>query len=128
MVLLIKTIFIVLITKSFLINYIRNVVYNFYVGDFIFLSILCVMLFSPLSLYSLINIILIKTFVTVYNDKFIWATSRQNLSSGVCEQQRRRPACAFAQSDQRRCYWFIEKKTSYRDLLPAKLQSSSLSL
>ena len=29
----------------------------------------------------------------------IWATT----SSGICEQQRRRPACASAQSDQRLC-------------------------
>ena len=28
---------------------------------------------------------------------------RENLSSGVCEQHRRRPACASAQSDQRLC-------------------------
>ena len=53
---LIKTIFNVLITQNVLINYIRNVVYTFYVGDFIFLSILFVMLFIPLPLYSLINI------------------------------------------------------------------------
>ena len=33
-----------------------------------------------------------------------WASSRENLSSGGCEQHRRRPACAFAQSDQRLCY------------------------
>ena len=31
----------------------------------------------------------------------IWALVRENLSSGVCEQQRRRPACAYAESDQR---------------------------
>ena len=31
----------------------------------------------------------------------IWASSRENLSSVVCEQQRHRPACAYAQSDQR---------------------------
>ena len=31
------------------------------------------------------------------------------ISSGVCEQQRRRPACAFTQSDQRLCYSFIGK-------------------
>ena len=36
--------------------------------------------------------------------KFIWASSRENLSSEVYEQQRRRPACASAQSDQRLCY------------------------
>ena len=32
------------------------------------------------------------------------ASLRQNLSSGVCEQHRRRPACASAQTDQRHCY------------------------
>ena len=34
----------------------------------------------------------------------IWVSSRENLSSGVCEQQRRRKACASAQSDLRLCY------------------------
>ena len=34
----------------------------------------------------------------------IWASTRENLSSVVCEQQRRRPACASAQTDQRLCY------------------------
>ena len=33
-----------------------------------------------------------------------WASARENLSYGVCEQHRRRPACASAQSDQRLCY------------------------
>ena len=32
------------------------------------------------------------------------ATTRGNLSSGVCEQQRGRPACASAPSDQHLCY------------------------
>ena len=36
-----------------------------------------------------------------------WASSRENLSVGVWEQQRRRPACASAQSDQRLCYSLI---------------------
>ena len=40
------------------------------------------------------------TLCTGYN----WASTRENLSSGVCEQHRRRPACAFAQTDQRLCY------------------------
>ena len=39
-------------------------------------------------------------FYTVY----MGATSRENLSSGVCEQHRRRPACASVQFDQRLCY------------------------
>ena len=36
-----------------------------------------------------------------------WASMRENLSSGVCEQQSRIPACASAQSDQRLCYSLI---------------------
>ena len=37
-----------------------------------------------------------------------WASTRENLSSGVCEQQRCRPACASAQSDQRLCFRLLE--------------------
>ena len=37
----------------------------------------------------------------------IWASTRENLSLGVCEQQRRRPACASAQTDQLLCYLFL---------------------
>ena len=33
-----------------------------------------------------------------------WASTRENLPSEVCEQKRRRQACASAQSDQRLCY------------------------
>ena len=33
----------------------------------------------------------------------LWASTRENLSSGVCEQQRCRPACASAQTGQRLC-------------------------
>ena len=33
-----------------------------------------------------------------------WASTRENLSSGGCDQHRRRPACASARSDQRLCY------------------------
>ena len=40
---------------------------------------------------------------------YIWALMRENLSSGVCEQQRRRPACASAQSVQGLCYSLIGK-------------------
>ena len=36
--------------------------------------------------------------------RHIWAMTWENLSWGVCEPQRRRPACASAQSDQRLCY------------------------
>ena len=40
---------------------------------------------------------------------YIWASLRENLSSVVCEHQRRRPACAYAQSDQHFCYSLIVK-------------------
>ena len=36
-------------------------------------------------------------------------STRENLSSVVCKQQKRRPACASAQSDQHLCYSLIEK-------------------
>ena len=39
----------------------------------------------------------------------IWASTWINQSSGFCEQQRHRSACAFAQSDQHLCYSFIGK-------------------
>ena len=38
-----------------------------------------------------------------------WALARQNLYSGICEQQRRRPACASAQSDQHLCFSLFVK-------------------
>ena len=39
----------------------------------------------------------------------IWDLLRENLSLRVFEQHRRRSACAFAQSDQRLCYWLLGK-------------------
>ena len=51
------------------------------------------------------------------NAPISWASTRENLSSGVCEQHRRRPACASAQSDQRLCYSRFGKyymQTCYR--------------
>ena len=39
----------------------------------------------------------------------IWASARENLSSGVREQHRNRSACASAQSDQCLCYSLFEK-------------------
>ena len=39
---------------------------------------------------------------------FIWALMQENLSE-ICEQQRRRPACTYVQSDQRLCYSRIGK-------------------
>ena len=44
-----------------------------------------------------------------YNVQITWASTRETLSSVVCEQQRRRPACASAQSDQRIYYSLIGK-------------------
>ena len=42
--------------------------------------------------------------MTVYHYR---AATGENLSTGVCEQHRRRPACASTQSDQRLCYSLI---------------------
>ena len=39
----------------------------------------------------------------------IWAATQENLSSGVCEQHRLRPACASAQTDQHLCYSLFGK-------------------
>ena len=38
---------------------------------------------------------------------YYWASMRESLSSVVCEQHKRRPACVAAQSDQRLCYLLI---------------------
>ena len=38
-----------------------------------------------------------------------WASTRETLSSEGCEQQRRRPACTSAQSDQRLCFSLFGK-------------------
>ena len=48
-------------------------------------------------------------FATSETSVFSVASSRENLSSEVCEYQRRRPACASAQSDLRLCYSLIGK-------------------
>ena len=45
----------------------------------------------------------------LFQSAYNWASARENLSSGVCEQHRRRPACASAQTDQRLFYSLIEK-------------------
>ena len=51
---------------------------------------------------------LIFTFA-VRSSGSIWAWAREDPSSGICEQHRRRPACASAQSDQRLCCSLCEK-------------------
>ena len=53
-----------------------------------------------------------KTFKNGVKDKLYkvkGAATRENLSSGVCEQHGCRPACASAQSDQRLCYSLFGK-------------------
>ena len=47
------------------------------------------------------------TYITRWAYNTIRALTRENLSSGVCKQQRLTPAYAYAQSDQRLCYSFI---------------------
>ena len=48
------------------------------------------------------------TIARIINTAIIWASTRETLSLGVCEQHRRRPACASAQSDQRLFFCFLE--------------------
>ena len=48
------------------------------------------------------------TIARIINTAIKWASTRETLSSGVCEQHRRRPACASAQSDQRLFFCFLE--------------------
>ena len=50
-----------------------------------------------------------------------WASAPENLSSVVCQQHRRRPACASAQSDQRVVIRVLESTIS-------KLALSEISL
>ena len=53
----------------------------------------------------------------------IWALKQENLSSGVCQQQRRKPDCASTQSDQHLCYSLNGKYHLF--LLQAKFHFSS---
>ena len=50
------------------------------------------------------QVCIIRTILVEGHQNIIAASTRANLSSGVCKQHRRRPACASAQSDQRLCY------------------------
>ena len=59
-------------------------------------------------LYTYVNFKLMK------DTGSIWASTREHLSSGVCKQHRRRPACTYAQSDQRLCY---SRFVKYHDIL-----------
>ena len=54
----------------------------------------------------------------------IWASARENLPSGGCEQHRHRPACASAQTDQPAPVFFAFWKASHPNLLKAKIQFS----
>ena len=47
--------------------------------------------------------------ISILIDYAIWDSTRENLSSEVCEQHRCRPVCASAQSDQRLCYSLFGK-------------------
>ena len=71
------------------------------------------------------NKVLLNNLVVITASKR--ASTRENLSLGVCEQHRRRPACASVQSDQRLCYTLIGK-VSYVNLLQVKFEFSSYSV
>ena len=65
-----------------------------------------------LLLYNLNDFLLLIFISFSFTNKsaeFIWASARENLSSGVCEQHRRRPVCASAQTDQRLFYSLFGK-------------------
>ena len=65
-----------------------------------------------LSLYIEANFLYLKA-----EREIIWDSPRENLTLVVCEQQRRRPACASAQSDQRLCYslfWKVSYPNCYK--------------
>ena len=61
---------------------------------------------SEFSAKNLLNVYFMTHFL---NSFYILASTRENLSSEVCEQQRRRQVCASAQSDQRICYSLFGK-------------------
>ena len=48
------------------------------------------------------------TIARIINTAIIWASTRETLSSGVCKQHRRRPACSSTQSDQRLFIRFLK--------------------
>ena len=64
---------------------------------------------SKLNLQALMNPSFVYKWILSSEWPMVWASTRENLSSVVCEQQRRRPACTSAQSDQRLCYSLFGK-------------------
>ena len=70
-------------------------------------------IFSLVLAYSILHyhvLIAVLLFFLPYTlPHIILNSTRENLTSGVCKQQRHKPACASAQSDQRLCYSLIEK-------------------
>ena len=52
--------------------------------------------------------------ITLYEYIVYWASRRENLLSGVREQQRRRPGCTSVQSEQRPYYLLFEKYYIYK--------------
>ena len=81
-----------------------------------------VILSTFIKLPLVIKIIVLYIFEWLFYTGFtvywiIWASSRENLSSGDGKQHRRRPACTSAPSDQRFCYSLFRKDhllTCYR--------------
>ena len=49
----------------------------------------------------------------IFPKSIIWASTLENLSSGVCEQHRHRPSCTSTQTDQRLYYSLFEKYHIY---------------
>ena len=75
-----------------------------------------VMLSLSLYIYchKLILVLCLTQLVHWTGPVLIWASKQENLSSEVCEQHRRIPACASAQTGQRLCYSLFGKYHIYK--------------
>ena len=49
----------------------------------------------------------VQHFTIIISSQIKWASTQENLSSGICKQQRRRPAFATGQTDQHLCFLLI---------------------
>ena len=79
---------------------------------FIYLHIVYNQYLEPLSVLLSQKIVCISLEIIklAFKYQFIYGPRREKTChGGFCEQQRCRPACASAQSDQHLCYWLFEK-------------------
>ena len=67
------------------------------------------LLASVIKFYVNITVFAFVLFIIQFFEVLNMGLDTKNLPSGVNEKQRRKPACASAQSDQRLCYSLIGK-------------------